>query len=173
MPSPEFRAVIYLAHSSGGLWKSRNGGLSFASVFEAGQTAAVGAIAIDLRDPRRVLIGTGEGFPRNTAVYGDGVWLSTDGAHHWRNAGLTQSGSIAKIAIDPQNSKVVLAAAMGREFAPGGDRGIYRSQDGGRHWNVRILAPSVDDAQRRAGKRTLQIRRRRKNVEKAHRSGTS
>jgi photosystem II stability/assembly factor-like uncharacterized protein len=127
-------AVVYLAHSSGGLWKSRNGGLSFASVFEAGQTAAVGAIAIDPRDPRRVLIGTGEGFPRNTAVSGDGVWLSTDGARHWRNTGLTQSGSIAKIAIDPQNSKIVLAAAMGHEFAPGGDRGIYRSADGGLHW---------------------------------------
>ncbi len=131
-------AVVYLAHSSGGLWKSRNGGLSFASVFEAGETAAVGAIAIDPRDSRRVLIGTGEGFPRNTAVYGDGVWLSTDGARHWRNVGLTQSGSIAKIAIDPQNSKVVLAAAMGREFAPGGDRGIYRSEDGGLHWQ-RVL----------------------------------
>ncbi len=131
-------AIVYLAHSSGGLWKSQNGGLSFASAFEAGQTAAVGAVAIDPRDPRRVLIGTGEGFPRNTAVYGDGIWLSTDGARHWRNAGLTQSGSIAKIAIDPQNSNIVLAAAMGREFAPGGDRGIYRSNDGGLHWQ-RVL----------------------------------
>ncbi len=130
--------VVYLAHSSGGLWKSQNGGLSFSSVFEVGQTAAVGAIAIDPRDPRRVLIGTGEGFPRNTAVYGDGVWLSSDSARHWRNTGLTQSGSIAKIAIDPQNSKIVLAAAMGREFASGGDRGIYRSDDGGFHWK-RVL----------------------------------
>ncbi|HEX5275775.1 MAG TPA: hypothetical protein VFW34_10915 [Candidatus Rubrimentiphilum sp.] len=130
--------VVYLAHSSGGLWKSQNGGLSFASVFEAGRTEAIGAIAIDPNNARRVLIGTGEGFPRNTAVYGDGVWLSTDGARHWRNAGLMQSGSIAKIAIDPQDSKIVLAAAMGREFAPGGERGIYRSDDGGSHWK-RVL----------------------------------
>lgn len=130
--------TLYLAHSSGGLWKSQNGGLSFASVFEAGNTAAVGSIAIDPRDPRRILIGTGEGFPRNTAAYGDGIWLSTDASRHWRNAGLTGSGSIAKIAIDPQNSKIVLAAAVGREFAPGGDRGIYRSADGGLHWS-RVL----------------------------------
>ncbi len=131
---PGDSSVIYLAHSSGGLWKSQNGGLSFTSVFEAGHTAAVGAIAIDPRDRRRILIGTGEGFPRNTAAYGDGVWLSTDGARHWRNTGLTGSGSIAKIAIDPQDSKIVLAAAIGREFAPGGERGIYRSDDGGLHW---------------------------------------
>lgn len=130
--------IVYLAHSSGGLWKSGNGGLSFASVFEAGETAAVGAIAIDPRDPRRVLIGTGEGFPRNTAAYGDGIWLSTDGSRHWQNVGLRDSGSIAKIAIDPQNSGVVLAAAMGREFAPVGERGIYRSSDGGLHWS-RVL----------------------------------
>ena len=130
--------VVYLAHSSGGLWKSLNGGLSFTSVFQAGQTEAVGAIAIDPHDPQRLLIGTGEGFPRNTAAYGDGVWLSTDGARHWRNVGLRDSGSIAKIAIDPQDSRVVLAAATGHEFAPGGDRGIYRSSDGGLHWS-RVL----------------------------------
>jgi hypothetical protein len=130
--------IVYLAHSSGGLWKSQNGGLSFASVFQAGQTAAVGAIAIDPRDPQRLLIGTGEGFPRNTAAYGDGIWLSTDGARHWRNVGLRDSGSIAKIAINPQDSRIVLAAAIGHEFAPGGDRGIYRSSDGGLHWS-RVL----------------------------------
>lgn len=130
--------IVYLAHSSGGLWKSSNGGLSFASVFEAGRSAAIGAIAIDAHNAQRVLIGTGEGFPRNTAAYGDGVWLSTDGARHWRNVGLRDSGSIAKIAIDPQNGRVVLAAAMGHEFAPGGERGIYRSSDGGTHWS-RVL----------------------------------
>jgi photosystem II stability/assembly factor-like uncharacterized protein len=130
--------LVYLGHASGGLWKSENGGLSFSSAFEAGQTEAIGAIAIDPRDPKRVLIGTGEAFPRNTAVYGDGIWLSTDGSGHWRNVGLADSGSIAKIAIDPDNSRIVLAAAMGHEFAPGGERGIYRSTDGGEHW-ARVL----------------------------------
>lgn len=130
--------IVYLAHSSGGLWKSEDGGLSFASVFQAGQTAAVGAVAIDPRDPQRLLIGTGEGFPRNTAAYGDGIWLSVDAARHWRNTGLSDSGSIAKIAFDPQDDRIVLAAAIGHEFAPGGDRGIYRSSDGGLHWS-RVL----------------------------------
>lgn len=130
--------LVYLGHSSGGLWKSENAGLSFTSAFEAGETSAVGAIAIDPRDSQRVFIGTGEPFPRNTAVYGDGIWLTVDGARHWRNLGLRASGSIAKIAIDPANSGIVLAAAMGREFAPGGERGIYRSADGGAHWR-RVL----------------------------------
>ncbi|HEV2261215.1 MAG TPA: hypothetical protein VGR69_02865 [Candidatus Rubrimentiphilum sp.] len=130
--------IVYLAHASGGLWKSENGGLSFRSAFESGTTEAVGAIAIDPHNPDRVFIGTGEGFPRNTAAFGDGVWLSLDGAQHWQHLGLSDSGSIAKIAIDPANSKIVLAAAMGHEFAPGGERGIYRSADGGLHW-ARVL----------------------------------
>lgn len=130
--------VVYLGHSSGGLWKSTDGGLSFDSIFEAGKSSAVGAIAIDPHNPRRIYIGTGEGFPRNTADYGDGLWASSDAGAHWQNLGLSGSGSFAKIAIDPGNSNVVLVAAMGTEFAPGGERGIFRSSDRGRHW-TRVL----------------------------------
>lgn len=127
--------VVYLAHSSGGLWKSTDGGLTFASMFESGATTSIGAIAIDPHDSQRVFIGTGEGFPRNTADYGDGIWMSADGGAHWRHSGLTKSGSIAKIAVDPHDGRIVLAAAVGNEFAPGGERGIYRSTDGGIRWS--------------------------------------
>ncbi len=130
--------IIYLGHSSGGLWKSVDGGLTFTSSFEAGSTSAIGAIALDPRNPERLYIGTGEGFPRNTADYGDGVWTSSDAAEHWRHVGLDGAGSIAKIAVDPADSRVVLAAAMGHEFAPGGQRGIFRSGDAGEHW-TRVL----------------------------------
>jgi photosystem II stability/assembly factor-like uncharacterized protein len=130
--------VIYLGHASGGLWKSVDGGLSFASVFETGSSSAVGAIAIDPRDPQRVYIGTGEPFPRNTADYGDGMWRTRDGGKHWTHLGLRRSASIAKIAIDPGNPRIILAAAVGHEFAPGGERGIYRSTDGGDHF-TRVL----------------------------------
>ncbi|HEY8314168.1 MAG TPA: hypothetical protein VIG51_08310 [Candidatus Baltobacteraceae bacterium] len=130
--------LIYLAHSSGGLWKSTDGGLTFSSVFEAGSSTAIGAVAIDPRDPNVVYAGTGEGFPRNTADAGDGVWKTLDGGKKWTQLGLADSGSIAKIALDPGNPRILLAAAMGHEFAPSAQRGIYRSADGGRHWG-RVL----------------------------------
>jgi photosystem II stability/assembly factor-like uncharacterized protein len=130
--------VVYLGHSSGGLWKSTDGGLTFADAFTQGGSSAIGAIAIDPRNPERVYVGTGEAFPRNTADYGDGLWTSADGGKHWRNLGLRDSGSIAKIAVDPANSRVVLAAVMGHEFAPSAQRGIYRTADGGAHWS-RVL----------------------------------
>lgn len=130
--------TIYLGHSSAGLWKSTDGGLSFDSIFESGKSSAIGAIAIDPRDARRIYIGTGEAFPRNTADRGDGIWMSGDAGRHWKSLGLRDSGSIAKIAIDPGDSRVVLAAAIGWEYAPGGERGIYRSTDAGAHW-TRVL----------------------------------
>ena len=130
--------TIYLAHSSGGLWKSTDGGLSFTSIFAGGKSLAIGAVAVDPRDPSHVYIGTGEGFPRNTAAYGDGVWMSADGGKSWKHLGLERSGSIAKIAIDPANGKIVLAAALGEEFIRSRQRGIYRSTDGGTHW-LRVL----------------------------------
>ncbi|MDP9110146.1 MAG: glycosyl hydrolase, partial [Candidatus Eremiobacteraeota bacterium] len=130
--------IIYLAHSSGGLWKSTDGGLRFTSIFERGTTLAVGAVTVDPRKPSRLFIGTGEGFPRNTAAYGDGIWMSADAGKHWKHTGLEGSGSISKIAVDPTNGKIILAAALGEEFAPSEQRGIYRSTDGGGHW-VRVL----------------------------------
>jgi photosystem II stability/assembly factor-like uncharacterized protein len=130
--------LIYLGHASGGLWKSQDGGLTFSSVFEAGESSAIGAIAIDPRDPSHVVIGTGEGFPRNTADYGDGVWATHDGGTHWVRLGLGDSGSIARIAFDPADSHVILVAALGHEYAPSDERGIYRSSDGGKHW-TRVL----------------------------------
>lgn len=130
--------TIYLGHASGGLWKSSDGGLTFTDVFTQGTSSAIGAIAIDPRNPRRVYIGTGEAFPRNTADYGDGLWASSDAGVHWRNLGLKESGSIAKIAVDPADGRVLIAAVLGHEFAGSEQRGIYRSADGGAHW-TRVL----------------------------------
>lgn len=135
---PRNPKIIYLGHASGGLWKSVDGGLSFESVFQNGSSSAIGAIAIDPANPQLLYIGTGEPFPRNTADYGDGVWRSSDGGKHWTHLGLRSSGSIAKIAVDPANPKVLLVAAVGHEFAPSTERGIYRSTDGGAHF-TRVL----------------------------------
>ncbi len=126
--------IIYLGHSSAGLWKSEDGGLTFSSVFEAGKITAIGAVALDPKNAEHLYVGTGEGFPRNTAVQGDGIWESRDGGKHWIDRGLHGGGSIAKIAIDPKEPRIVLVALLGREFAPNARRGIYRTNDGGAHW---------------------------------------
>ena len=130
--------TIYLAHSSGGLYKSSDGGMTFAPIFDAGRSTSIGAIAVAPSNPRVLYAGTGEGFPRNTAALGDGVFRSDDAGKTWRSLGLSGTQHIAKIAIDPTNPNVALVAAMGPEFSPGGERGIYRTSDGGRTWQ-RVL----------------------------------
>ncbi|HXW52421.1 MAG TPA: hypothetical protein VEJ41_10555 [Candidatus Acidoferrales bacterium] len=130
--------TVYLGHSSGGLFASRDGALTFTSIFHEGDSTAIGAIAVAPSDPNVLYAGTGEGFPRNTAALGDGVFVSRDAGKHWRYSGLAGSQHIAKIAIDPSNPRVALVAAMGPEFSAGGQRGIYRTQDGGATWQ-RVL----------------------------------
>jgi photosystem II stability/assembly factor-like uncharacterized protein len=130
---------LYLGHSSGGLYASRDGGMKFRAIFHAGRSSSIGAIAVAPSDPNTLYAGTGEGFPRNTAALGDGVFVSHDGGRHWQYAGLHDSQHIAKIAIDPRDPATALVAAMGPEFTPGGERGIYRTTDSGATWQ-RVLA---------------------------------
>ena len=127
-------ATVYLGHSSGGLYKSVDGGMNFTAIFDAGRSTAIGAVAIAPSNSKILYVGTGEGFPRNTAALGDGVFRSSDAGKTWQRAGLLRTEHIARIAVDPGNPDVLLVAAMGPEFTPGGERGIYRSADGGKHW---------------------------------------
>lgn len=126
--------IIYLGHSSGGLYKSTDAGMVFTPVFHAGTSSSIGAVAVAPSNADVVYAGTGEGFPRNTAALGDGVFVSTDAAKTWHAAGLEATQHIARIAVDPHDPKTALVAAMGPEFSPGGERGIFRTSDGGKHW---------------------------------------
>ncbi|MDP9111067.1 MAG: sialidase, partial [Candidatus Eremiobacteraeota bacterium] len=126
--------TIYLGHSSGGLYKSTDAGMTFTPVFHAGTSSSIGAIAVAPSDSKTIYAGTGEGFPRNTAGLGDGVFISRDAGTTWHAAGLAKTEHIARLAVDPHDPSNVLAAAMGPEFNPGGDRGIFRTTDGGKHW---------------------------------------
>jgi photosystem II stability/assembly factor-like uncharacterized protein len=131
--------ILYVAAASSGLYKSTNGGITFDPVFEAGNTLSIGAIAVQADNPDVVYVGTGEGAVRNSISFGDGIYKTTDGGRSWKHLGLPTSERFSRIVIHPTNPQIVLAAAMGKAFGPGGERGIYRSTDGGASW-TRTLA---------------------------------
>jgi photosystem II stability/assembly factor-like uncharacterized protein len=128
------RDILYVGTASSGLYKSANGGVTFEPVFETGNTLSIGAIAVQQDRPEVVYVGTGEGAVRNSISFGDGIYKTTDGGRTWKHLGLTSSERFSRIVIHPTNSSIVIAAAMGRAFGAGGERGIYRSADGGATW---------------------------------------
>ena len=127
------RVTMYVGAASGGVWKSRNGGTTFKSVFDK-YNQSVGAVRIDPKDTNTVWVGTGEPWVRNSVSVGDGIYRTTDGGDTWVRMGLPESERIAAIEVDPTDSKVVYAAAMGRLWAAGGERGLYKTTDGGASW---------------------------------------
>jgi photosystem II stability/assembly factor-like uncharacterized protein len=130
--------VIYVGHSSAGLYKSVNGGTTFTSIFDDEGTLSIGAVALSPGNPDVIYVGTGEGNPRNSASFGDGIYKSLDGGKSWKHLGLEKTERIARIVVNPQDPKIVLVAAMGHEWGPNQERGIYRSTDAGNTWK-RVL----------------------------------
>jgi photosystem II stability/assembly factor-like uncharacterized protein len=127
--------IIYVGYAVGGVFKSENNGISFAPVFDTLSTASIGDIAIHPRDPNIVYVGTGEANNRQTSSFGDGIYKTTDGGKTFRNIGLKETQTIARIAIDPKNPETVYVAALGHLFGPNPDRGVYKTTDGGKTWN--------------------------------------
>jgi len=132
---PTDRDTWYVAVSSGGLWKTTNHGVTFSPVFDGEGSFAIGVVVIDPNNPNVVWVGTGENNAQRSVSYGDGVYKSVDGGRNWQNMGLKESEHIGKIVIDPRNSDVVYVAAQGPVFRAGGDRGLYKTTDGGKTWN--------------------------------------
>ncbi|HET7038687.1 MAG TPA: hypothetical protein VFH97_02305, partial [Gemmatimonadales bacterium] len=135
---PKDRDTWYVAVASGGVWKTTNHGVTFTPVFDGEGSFAIGVVVIDPGNPNVVWVGTGENNAQRSVSYGDGVYKSVDGGRNWQNLGLKESEHIGKILIDPRNSDVVYVAAQGPVFRGGGDRGLYKTTDGGKTWN-RIL----------------------------------
>lgn len=131
---PRNRSVWYVATASGGLWKTVNHGLNFTPIFDEGGSYSLGCVALDPKNPDVVWLGTGENQAQRAIGWGDGVYKSTDAGKTWKKAGLASSEHIAKIWIDPRDTNVVWVAAQGPLFAPGGDRGLYKTSDGGATW---------------------------------------
>lgn len=124
----------YVAIASGGVWKTTNHGVSYSPIFDGEGSYSVGCITMDPNQPATIWVGTGENNNQRSVGYGDGVYKSTDGGKSWKNMGLKESEHISKIIVDPRNSDVVYAAAYGPLWSEGGDRGVYRSIDGGENW---------------------------------------
>lgn len=124
----------YYAGGLGGLWLTTDGGVTWQPVFDHEPVTSIGAIAVAPSNPKIVYVGTGEPNIRNDIAFGDGVWRSDDAGTTWRHLGLDGTSQIAQIAVDPSNPDVVYVAAVGDPFAPGPDRGIFVTRDGGKHW---------------------------------------
>jgi photosystem II stability/assembly factor-like uncharacterized protein len=132
--NPEKRHEYYVGVASGGVWKTSNDGTTWTPVFDHEGSFSIGAVVMDPHDPSVIWVGTGEGNAQRSVDYGDGVYRSDDGGKNWTNTGLKKSGNIGRIAIDPSDSNVVYVAAEGPLWGPGGDRGLFKTTDGGKTW---------------------------------------
>ena len=132
--NPQNKSEYYIASGSGSLWKTVNRGITFTPAFENQNTYAIGAVEIDPTNPNVLWVGTGENSNHNNSGYGDGIYKSEDGGKSWNNMGLKTSEHIGGIAIDPNNANIVYVAAMGSLRKEGGDRGIFKTIDGGKTW---------------------------------------
>src|SRR3954466_2642754 len=132
---PSNKAVVYIGAASGGVWKTVNGGASWQPVFDTQGSFSIGWVALDERHPNVVWVGTGERNSQRSVAYGDGVYKSEDGGRSWTNVGLKGSEHIGRIVINPKDSDIVYVAAQGPLWSAGGDRGLYKTIDGGKTWN--------------------------------------
>jgi len=126
--------ILYVAHASAGLFKSINGGTTFESIFEDGNTLSIGAIALAPNNPDIIYVGTGEGDPRNSISFGDGIYKSNNGGKTWNHLGLKNSEHFSTIIVHPFKPHIVFAAVMGHAWGPNKERGVFRSTDGGDSW---------------------------------------
>ena len=135
-------STFYVATATGGIHKTTNNGVTFTPVFDHESTSSVGDIAIAPTDANLIWAGTGENNNRQSSSWGDGMFKSTDGGRSWKNMGLRASKQIARVLIDPGDFNVVHVAALGDLWAAGGERGVYKTTDGGLTWKRTL---HVDD----------------------------
>jgi photosystem II stability/assembly factor-like uncharacterized protein len=133
---PKDQSVYFVVAGSGGVWKTTNHGTTFKPVFDGAGSYSVGCVTISAADPLQVWVGSGENNSQRSVGYGDGVYKSVDGGETFDNVGLKDSEHIGRIVVHPQDPGVVYVAAQGPLWGPGGDRGLYKTQDGGKTWKA-------------------------------------
>ena len=131
---PENNNVWYVATGSSGVWKTENSGTTYTPIFDNESTYSTGCVTIDPNDPSVIWLGTGENVGGRHVAYGDGVFKSENGGRSWKNMGLRKSEHISKIIVHPDNSDVVWVASQGPLWSSGGERGLYKTTDGGKNW---------------------------------------
>jgi photosystem II stability/assembly factor-like uncharacterized protein len=134
--------TIYVGAASGGVWRSKDGGVTWKPVFDE-HAQSIGAIAIDPKNPKTVWVGTGESWTRNSVSVGDGVYKSTDGGDSWQRVGLEKSERIARIQVNPADGNTVWVCATGHLWDSHEERGVYKTTDGGKTWK-RVLYADAD-----------------------------
>jgi photosystem II stability/assembly factor-like uncharacterized protein len=132
--------IWYVAVGSGGLWKTVNAGTTFEPIFDGESSYSIGCVTIDPSDRDTIWVGTGEAVGGRHVGYGDGVYVSHDGGGSFRNVGLPESEHVAKILVDPRDSSVIYVAAQGPLWSKGGERGLYKTTDGGESWTQVLSA---------------------------------
>ena len=131
---PVKRSTWYVAACSGGVWKTTNSGVTWRPIFDGQGSYSIGCLALDPNDRFTLWVGTGENNSQRSVGYGDGLYKSTDGGASFKKVGLETSEHIGKIIVHPEDSNVVFVAAQGPLWKEGGDRGLYKTTDGGKSW---------------------------------------
>lgn len=134
--NPKNKSEYYVATSSGGVWKTTNAGTTYQPIFDSQGSYSIGCVAMDPNNHNVVWVGTGENNNQRSVAYGDGVYKTEDGGRTWNHMGLKTSEHIGMIAIDPRDSDVVFVAAYGPLWRAGGERGLYKTIDGGKTWKA-------------------------------------
>ncbi len=128
----------YVATSSGGVWKTNNAGTTYTPIFDSQGSYSIGCITMDPNNANTIWVGTGENNNQRSVAYGDGIYKSTNGGASWEHMGLKESEHIGKIIVHPDDPNTILVAAIGPLWSKGGDRGVYKSTDGGKTWNATL-----------------------------------
>src|SRR4030042_4588915 len=130
-----------MAAASGGVWRTRNDGVSWEPVFQNMPSTSIGDIAVAPTNPNVVWVGTGEANIFRSSYAGSGIYKSADGGDTWQFMGLSETFTIARIVVDPRNPDIVYVAATGHEWTDNPDRGVFKTADGGKSWK-KVLSGS-------------------------------
>ncbi|TJY37050.1 sialidase family protein [Pontimicrobium aquaticum] len=137
--NPNNISEYYVASASGGVWKTTNSGLTYNPIFDNEGSYSIGCVTMDPNNSNVIWVGTGENNNQRSVSYGDGIYKSIDGGQSWQHMGLKMSEHIGKIIVHPENSDIIFVAAIGPLWSKGGDRGLYKSVDGGKNWKAVLI----------------------------------